>query len=145
MRDDYDLLFGDAANLANYLGVTMQTVKRWKAGKVPLPEPCRRLLALRFEGDAAALLGSGWEGFYFQQGELYIPGWKYGFNPSQVKGMFFQVQQVRALQNELATVKTDLLGREFVRRLVRIGADLPAKPVGLNVGNQGDHAYDADE
>lgn len=91
MREDCELLFGAAADLAAYLGVTVKTVQRWKAGRVPLPEPCRRLLALRFEGDATALLGAEWEGFYFQKGELFIPGWRYGFNPHQVKGMFFQV------------------------------------------------------
>lgn len=119
MRDDCDLLHGQEADLAEYLGVTVQTVKRWKTGRVQLPEPCRRLLALRFEGDAAALLGQDWEGFYFQNGELFIPGWKYGLNPWQIKAMFFQVQQVRALENEIRAMQDDRLGREFVKKLLQ--------------------------
>lgn len=102
--------------MAEYLGVDPRTVKRWKAGQVALPEPVRRLLRLRFEGDAAALLGNGWEGFYFQSGELFIPGWKYGFNPDQIKAMFFQVQEVRALRHELHQAREEVLSQRFLRR-----------------------------
>lgn len=119
MRCDADLLHGDAQGIADYLGVSIRTVKRWKSGQVPLPVPCRKLLSLRFDGDASGLLGQDWEGFYFQGGELFIPGWKYGFNPHQIQGMFFQVQQIRALEAHLVSLQTELLGREFVGSLFR--------------------------
>lgn len=140
MRADVDLLHGDALSIAEFLGVAPRTVKRWKAGRVALPEPCRKLLRLRFEGDASALLGNGWEGFYFQRGELFIPGWRYGFNPDQIRGMFFEVQEVRALRRELRQVREDMLGREFVWRLVRGGPELGGERVGLDIRQHGHRA-----
>lgn len=83
-------------------------------------------------GDAAALLGNAWNGFYFQNGELFIPGWKYGFNPYQVKAMFFQVQQVRALENELRTMQEVMLNREFVGGLIK--SALKTYPAGNSTG-----------
>lgn len=136
MNTDYDLLHGNAWIIADFLGVNTRTVKRWKSGTVPLPVPCRKLLALRFDGAVTALMGNSWNGFYFgADGEFYIPGWKYGFSAAQIRGMFFQVQQVRALERELMTMKTDKLGNDFVRSLIRSAFESqpPVEPVHLDI------------
>lgn len=126
MRTDYELLHGEAGRLADFLGVNIRTIKRWKDGAVPLPVPCRKLLALRFDGDVTALMGNSWSGFYFgADGEFYIPGWKYGFSSSQIRGMFFQVQQVRALERDLMKMKNDKLGCDFVRSLIHFALEAP--------------------
>jgi len=56
-----DLLFGDAAPIADYLGVTVKTVKRWQAGQ-PMPAAPFKLMQLRY-GDLSGLFGSDWSGF----------------------------------------------------------------------------------
>lgn len=55
MLHDDDLLFGDPDDLADFLGVSARTIQRYKTGKAPLPEACRKLLRLRLEGDLSAL------------------------------------------------------------------------------------------
>lgn len=98
-NDPNDLLFGSAESLADYLGVSAKTVKRWKNG-APLPEPVRRLLVLRL-GDLSGLLGSDWSGFYVGvDGLLYPPFFRGGFGPLQIAGMFFEVQELRHLRRE---------------------------------------------
>lgn len=141
MRDDRELLHGNPADIADYLGVDVRTVNRWRNGSVPLPVPCRKLLALRFDGDASALLGKDWEGFYFgRDGEFYMPCWKYGFNPHQIRAMFWQVQQVEALQIELLNLRrtyNDLINntlyKQFLDRLTRIRANAEHVPDLINL------------
>ena len=64
---DYELLHGSAESIADLLGCSVRTARRYKSGSTELPEPCRRLLRLRRNGDLAALLGSDWEGFCFDR------------------------------------------------------------------------------
>lgn len=148
MRSDHDLLWGEALETARFLGVHVKTVQRWKAGTTPLPEVCRRLLALRFEGDASALMGEQWQGFYFgRDGMFYMPGWRYGFEPRHIKAWHFQVQQVRALERELYALKTDNLGREFVRGLINHALTQPydlGNSIGLDIGHQRQHTHGTD-
>lgn len=59
----------------------------------------------RFRGISAEklalLAGDGWQDFCFgRDGLFYLPGWRRGFEPAEIKAMFFQVQQVRALENK---------------------------------------------
>ena len=141
MRDDRELLHGNPADIADYLGVNVRTVNRWRNGSVPLPVACRKLLALRFNGDASALLGKDWEGFYFgRDGEFYMPCWKYGFNPHQIRAMFWQVQQVEALQIELLHLRrtheeliNNTLYKQFLDRLTRIRANAEHVPDLINL------------
>lgn len=54
-------------------------------------------------------MGDEWEGFTFgrqlNDPKLYLPGWRGGFEPYAIRAMFFQVQQVRALQAEIREAK----------------------------------------
>ena len=67
-----DLLWGNNASIAAYLGVSVKTVARYKAEPDKLPLMAVRLLKLRY-GDLTGLLDSEWEGFTFRQGELFHP------------------------------------------------------------------------
>ena len=105
--DDNDLLFGSNDYLAAFLGVSSKQVARYKSGASMLPETARRLLKIRY-GDLAGLLGSEWQGFTFQQGELFAPCYKYGFNPDEIKGWFFGRQELAALKIEVITLRAEL-------------------------------------
>src|SRR5574340_1541158 len=98
-NDDADLLFGSNDYLAAFLGTTTKTIKNYKSGKTPLPEPARRLLKLRY-GDLSGLLGKGWEGFTFINGELFTPEFKYGFSPEEMRAWFFGRQELTALRRD---------------------------------------------
>ena len=52
-------------------GASTKTIKRWKNGTSTPPESASQLLRFHVLGDAAALLGQSWEGFYFREGLLY--------------------------------------------------------------------------
>jgi hypothetical protein len=122
---DFDLLHGDAASVAAFLGVSTRTVKRYKAGTVPLPECCRKLLRLRFHGDLSALLGPDWEGFYVgRKGELYVPGWSNGMRPEQIRAMFFTQQEAAALRADVRKLRGELWALRMVRKI----AHAPERP-----------------
>lgn len=150
MESDQDLLWGDAWRIAEFLGVHIKTVQRWKAGTTPLPMMARRLLALKHNGDVTALMGKEWEGFYFgRDGLFYMPSWKYGFEPRHIKGWFFQVQQVKALEHQLYLAKSENLNREFVRGLIHhaltTGPEEALDLFSLDIGGNGYRANCADK
>lgn len=96
-NDDADLLCESAEVIAECLGVSIKTAYRYKAG-AELPEPARRLLKVRL-GDLAGLMGDQWQGFTFgRDGKLYLPGWRGGFDPHQIRAMFFHCHEVRHLE-----------------------------------------------
>lgn len=83
-------------DLCELLGIDPRTLRRYKSGQTPVPVAAARLVRLRFAGDASALLGPDWAGFrYGKDGKLYIEGWRGGFDPHQIRAMFFGVQLVR--------------------------------------------------
>lgn len=102
-QNQSDLLFGDVKATAAFLDVSVQTVRNWLDGK-PMPTAARKLLQLKY-GDLSAL-GEEWAGFTLAaDGKMYIPWFRGGFTPSQIRSMFFQVQQVRALEAQIREVK----------------------------------------
>jgi len=106
-RDQTDLLSGDAETIAGYLGVSVRTVKRWKSGQ-PMPAAPFKLMQLR-HGDLSAIGGADWEGFYFGRDNLfYHPFFKYGFNPYELKGLFFNRQEVAHFRREVPGLKAEL-------------------------------------
>lgn len=103
-NDQNDLLFGDPAPIAEFLGVTIATVKRWQAG-APMPTAAFKLMQLKY-GDLSGLIGKQWEGFSFgTDGKLYLPCWRGGFSAADIRGMFFQVQQVKTLEAQIRDLK----------------------------------------
>lgn len=128
-----DLVAGmNEAYLCEYLQINLKTFRRWKAGTITAPHAARLLLKLKINGDLSALAGDAWEGFRLgRDGLLYIPLFHRGFNPHQLKAMFFTTQDawadkrdVKALQRDLAALRAaydDLLKREaFYRRQCQI-------------------------
>jgi hypothetical protein len=106
---DFELLHGSAEFIADLLGCSVRTARRYKNGSTELPEPCRRLLRLRRCGDLSALLGSAWDGFGFDAGGLlYVPGWRNGWPPERIKAMFFTFQEASALRAQVKALKSEL-------------------------------------
>lgn len=56
-------------------------------------------------GEASALLGTDWDGHYFKDNLLYIPEWKRGLTPQEIKSLFWQVQQISSLKREINSLK----------------------------------------
>lgn len=114
--NDLDLLHGDAKTIAAFLGCTVRMVQLYKKGR-PLPTHFRKLLALRF-GDLSALMGKDWEGFYFgRDGKMYLPTYRNGFDPHQIRALFFNVQEVAALRNEVKALKARIWAHDKVKSL----------------------------
>ncbi|MFA7399109.1 MAG: hypothetical protein WCZ98_01380 [Sideroxydans sp.] len=127
MLYDDDLLFGDPSEVANFLGVTARTLRRYKANPEAMPEAAKRLLRLRLEGDLRAVGGNAWEGFYLgRDGKLYAPMWERGLSADVVKGMFFTMQEAAALRVQVrdlqARVEALKSGIDYLRQGGRVAA-----------------------
>ncbi len=92
--------------LCQYLKIHKKTLERWISGSTDAPEAVRKLLRLKYEGDLASLGGEGWEGFYIGRKDhlLYIPLFRGGFEPGQIKAMFFLCQDAWADKRDLKHV-----------------------------------------
>jgi len=102
-----------AGDLCELLGIDPRTLRRYKSGQTPIPVAAARLVHLRFAGDASALLGKDWAGFrYGKDGKLYIEGWRGGFDPHQIRGMFFGVQLVRHHEATIRQLERRIEGLE---------------------------------
>lgn len=112
------LVGGATANeLAEYFDTDPRTVRRWKSGDTPIPGAVARLTRMRYTDDASALLGKEWEGYRFgSDGQLYVPGWRGGFDPHAIKALFFRTQLVghleakqRAMEKRIAELEQDVI------------------------------------
>jgi hypothetical protein len=105
--NDADLLHGNAATLANYLGISHSSVRRYQAG-APLPEITRKLLKLRL-GDLGGVMGKEWQGFTIgHDHKLYSPFFRGGFSPVQICSMFFELQELAYLRAEVKRLNAKL-------------------------------------
>lgn len=84
MLYDDDLLHGDPQQVADYLGISARTLRRYKAAPDKMPDCVKKLLRLR-----RAIGGDGWEGFYLQAGGLFCSFWERSIKPETIKGWFF--------------------------------------------------------
>jgi transcriptional regulator with XRE-family HTH domain len=66
-------------DVARILGVHEATVRRWNRNSSH-PEWAYKLIGLH----AGWLLQDGWQGWFFDEGLLYHPEYKYGFSPQDV-------------------------------------------------------------
>ena len=62
--------------------------KAIKKGIKKISEPAARLLRLYILGDASALLGKDRDGHYFRDNLLYIPEWRRGLTPGEIRALF---------------------------------------------------------
>lgn len=120
LPDDY-LIHGDPHLVADFLGVSVRTVRRYAADPFNMPEGVKKLLRLRVEGDLRALGGDAWEGFYMgRDGLLYMPGWLNGWTPHKLRALFFEMQELAALRVEVNKLRQEVKKPETHRlRLVR--------------------------
>lgn len=140
MLYDFDLLQGDPLAVAEYLGISARTLRRYKADPDKMPEGVRKLLRMRAEGDLRALGGDGWSGFYLTRHGLFCPLWERELAPETVKGMFFVQQEAAALRAEVKRLRAEgarLAGRD-ARRPEPL-RDL----VALQVANDSQHGNDS--
>ena len=122
MLHDDCLIHGDDSTIAAFLGVSLRTLARYKRHPDKMPLACKRLLRLRMEGDLRALGGDDWEHFYITHGKLYLPEYRNGFTAHQIRGMFFRLQMIPSLQNEVKALKRELWAMKKVRDAERNGS-----------------------
>lgn len=89
-------------------GENQKIIKQWKKGTKKISEPAARLLRLYILGEASALLGKDWDGHYFKDNQLYIPEWRRGLTPHEIRALFWQVQQIWSLKREIELLKRDI-------------------------------------
>ncbi len=93
-------------------GSNPRTIRRWKNGTATPPESAVRLLKLFLDGNASPVLGKAWEGCILRDGLLYLPEWRRGFDPGELRAMFWRIQQVAALESEIRQLKKTLDRRD---------------------------------
>lgn len=104
-----DLLFGvSVEEIERITGESQKIIKKWKKGTKQIPEPALRLLKLYLSGDASALLGDEWKGYRFSNSLIYVPEWRNGFTPHEIRAFFWKCQLVSSLQREIGLLKAEL-------------------------------------
>ncbi len=84
-----ELIYGiNIEEIERITGEDQKVIKKWKKGTKEIPEPSLRLLRLYLNGDASALLGDEWKGYRFKGNLFYVPEWKNGFPPHEIRALF---------------------------------------------------------
>lgn len=89
-------------------GEDLKTIKQWKKGTRKVPASAIRLLRLYIDGEASALLGKDWDGHIFKNNLLFIPEWRRGLAPDEIRSLFWQGQLVSSLKTEIELLKQEL-------------------------------------
>lgn len=104
-----ELIYGiNIEEIERITGEDLKVIKKWKKGTRPIPESSLRLLRLYLTGDASALLGDEWKGYRFVGNLFYVPEWRNGFAPHEIRALFWNTQQNVSLKNEIAILKQEL-------------------------------------
>ena len=104
-----ELIYGiNIEEIERITGEDQKIIKKWKKGTRPIPESLLRLLRLYLTGDASALLGDEWNGYRFVGNLFYVPEWRNGFAPHEIRALFWNTQQNVSLKNEIALLKQEL-------------------------------------
>ena len=107
-----ELIYGiNIEEIERITGEDPKVIKKWKKGTRPIPESSLRLLRLYLTGDASALLGDEWKGYRFVGNLFYVPEWRNGFAPHEIRAVFWKTQQIASLKNENALLKQELKRR----------------------------------
>lgn len=104
-----ELIYGiNIEEIERITGEDQKVIKKWKKGTKQIPESSLRLLRLYLTGDASALLGDEWKGYRFVGNLFYVPEWRNGFAPHEIRALFWNTQQIVGLKNEIALLKQEL-------------------------------------
>lgn len=104
-------------------GASERTARRWKADPARMPEAAARLVRFAVWGDLDNIAGETWAEFKLLRGKLYAPLFRDGFTPEQIKGMFFELQELRYLRREVAQLREQLAALESLHRTLRAARD----------------------
>ncbi|MBP6058253.1 MAG: hypothetical protein KA524_07565 [Nitrosomonas sp.] len=119
-----DLIYGiNIEEIEQITGEDPKVIKKWKKGTKEIPESAIRLLRLYLNGDASALLGDQWKGYRFMGNLIFVPEWRNGFTPDEIRAFFWNAQQISSLKNEIAVLKQELERRNNDIDLLEVKAD----------------------
>lgn len=91
--------------LCAYFGVTRRTLQKWMSGASPVPFAAYRLAKWRSEGQFEDVLGREWRDIWHNGRYLFIPGWRAGFSPDELRQLFYQLQDRNFYKSEVAQLK----------------------------------------
>lgn len=112
-------------------GESQKVIRKWKKSTKQIPEPALRLLKLYLSGDASAVLGDEWKGYRFTNGLIFVPEWRNGFAPHEIRAFFWKCQLVSILQTEVRLLKAELDRRNNEIDALEIKADFYKRQVVL--------------
>ena len=119
-----ELIYGiNIEEIKRITGEDQKVIKKWKKGTKPIPESTLRLLRLYLTGDASALLGDEWKGYRFVGNLFYVPEWRNGFAPHEIRALFWKCQQIWSLQREIELLKQELEKRNENINNLEVKAD----------------------
>lgn len=101
-------MLGGEAEVANRLGLKVETVTRYCRGTTPIPKAIHSLLEMLCTGQLAILLGKEWGDIRLTPGGLQLPGWRRPFSPQELHAMFVLVQGRRIVESQLRIAHRDL-------------------------------------
>ncbi|ALQ52081.1 hypothetical protein [Nitrosomonas ureae] len=113
----------DCQEIERITGEDLKTIKQWKKGYRKVPVSAIRLLRLYIDGEASALLGKEWDGHIFRNNLLFIPEWRRGLAPSEIRSLFWQGQLVSSLKTEIELLKKELERRNLEIDNLEVKAD----------------------
>jgi len=95
------------------LDVHHNTIKKWEAGRRPVPSMAYHVLRLLFHSGGAMLTHPSWDGWQVaDDGRLYAPGGSYSFEADELAAWWIKSQQFRTLKADLAAVREALSATE---------------------------------
>jgi hypothetical protein len=120
---EYLIKYTSCQEIERITGEDLKTIKQWKKGTRKVPVSAIRLLRLYIEGDASALLGKDWDGHVFRDNLLFVPEWRRGLAPGEIRSLFWQVQLISSLKREIELLKEELERRNTEFDSLEVKAD----------------------
>lgn len=100
--------YSSCEEIERITGEDIKVIKQWKKGTKKVPIAVIKLLRLYIEGDISLLLGDEWKYHIFKNNLLYIPEWRRGLTPQEIRSMFWEIQVVSSLKREIRLLKSEI-------------------------------------